>query len=124
MWSIWKQETRVKNARLSNDGTKIAFTYGTELHIMDSNGENLEKIKNAEYIDWFQVLSPDADKLIYIEEHKGEHAFTPIPQYLKILTLSSNEEKDISPFHYTELFVESGEQIYNKRYFITSWRRR
>ncbi len=114
-------DSRVNAIDFSHDGKKIALTYAGELYIMDSDGNNFTKIKDAEYIDWVQVISPDGNKIIYIDERKQEQAFTPIPQYLKILTLSTNNEKDISPFHYTELFVESGK---DRRYTITSWRGR
>jgi len=110
-------DTTVNSARLSPDGNKIALSYSAELHIMNSNGENLQKLKDAIYADWVQVWSPESDRIIFIEEHKREQAFTPIPRYLKIINISTMDEIDISPFDYREI-------DYSSSYYVTSWKRR
>jgi len=110
-------DTTVNSAILSPGGDKIAMSYSAELYIMDSNGENLQKIRSAIYRDFIRTWSPDSDRIIYTEEHKREKAFTQIPQYLKMMNLSTREELDISPFNYQEM-------DYNNTYRVTSWHRR
>jgi Tol biopolymer transport system component len=103
---------------LSPSGEKIALG----VYIMDSNGKNFQKIKDPVYIDSAQAWSPDSERIIYLEEHKRERAFTPIPLFLKMIDLTTGEEKDISPFNYRELF--DSKEYYTKRYRVTSWRGR
>ncbi len=115
-------DTTVNNAILSPDGKTIALSYAAELHTMDSNGENLVKIKDAVYADWIQIWSPQSDRIIYMEEHKRDKAFTPKQRYFKLLNIESKEEMNVTPFDYRDLY--DYENYRQKHSYITSWRKR
>ncbi len=66
-------------AKYSPDGTRIAFSDGNDIAVMNSNGSGLTRLTNTDDYDFSPDWSPDGSQIVFSSNRNG---FTPSSYYL------------------------------------------
>ena len=65
-------------AKYSPDGTRIAFSDGNDIAVMNSDGSGLTRLTNTDDYDFSPDWSPDGSQIVFSSNRNG---FTPSPQW-------------------------------------------
>jgi TolB protein len=80
------------NPSWSPDGTKIAFSRGTQIYVMNANGTNQTNISNNSYQNMDPSWSPDGTKIVFASDiyDTGRQLYTMNPDGTNVALLNYN----------------------------------